>query len=51
MHFALLTIQAHSYHRSKNIANYLSGGVYERINNLSEYLNLKSQNDALAIET
>jgi rod shape-determining protein MreC len=48
----LLTIQAHSYHRSKIIssANYLSGGVYERINNLSEYLNLKSQNDALAIE-
>ncbi|MFT4983964.1 MAG: rod shape-determining protein MreC [Flavobacterium sp.] len=48
----LLTIQAHSYHRSKIIssANYLSGGVYQRINNVSEYLNLKSQNDALAIE-
>jgi rod shape-determining protein MreC len=48
----LLTIQAHSYHRSKIIssANYLSGGVYEEINNASEYLNLKSQNDALAIE-
>jgi rod shape-determining protein MreC len=40
------------YHRSKiiKLSNYLSGGVYERINNLSEYLNLKSQNDALAIE-
>jgi rod shape-determining protein MreC len=38
------------YHRSKIISlHYLSGGVYERINNLSEYLNLKSQNDALAI--
>ncbi|MFB0911017.1 MAG: rod shape-determining protein MreC [Flavobacterium sp.] len=48
----MLTIQAHSYHRSKIIssANYLSGGVYQRINNVSEYLNLKSQNDALAIE-
>jgi rod shape-determining protein MreC len=48
----LLTIQAHSYHRSKIIssANYLSGGVYEKINNVSEYLNLKTQNDALATE-
>lgn len=48
----LLTIQAHSYHKSKIIssANYLSGGVYERINNVSEYLNLKTQNNALAVE-
>lgn len=48
----LLTIQAHSYHKSKIIssANFLSGGVYEKINNVSEYLNLRSQNDALAIE-
>jgi rod shape-determining protein MreC len=47
-----LTIQSHSYHRSKIIssANFLSGGVYERINNLSEYLNLKTENDALAQE-
>ncbi len=47
-----LTIQAHSYHRSKVIssANFLSGGVYEKINNVKEYLNLRSQNDALAIE-
>ena len=47
-----LTIQSHSYHRSKVIssANFLSGGVYERINNVSEYLNLKTQNDALAQE-
>jgi rod shape-determining protein MreC len=28
----------------------LSGGVYERINNVSEYLNLRTQNDALAQE-
>jgi rod shape-determining protein MreC len=47
-----LTIQSHSFHRSKMIssANFLSGGVYERINNLNEYLNLKVQNDALASE-
>jgi rod shape-determining protein MreC len=48
----LLTIQAHSYHRSKVIssANFLSGGVYEKINNVSEYLNLRTENDALALE-
>jgi rod shape-determining protein MreC len=47
-----LTIQSHSYHRSRviNSANFLSGGVYERINNVSEYLNLRTQNDALAQE-
>jgi rod shape-determining protein MreC len=47
-----LSIQSHSYHRSRIIssANFLSGGVYQRINNFSEYLNLRTQNDALAIE-
>ena len=47
-----LTIQSHSYHRSKIIssANFLSGGVYEKINNISEYLDLRTQNDALAKE-
>jgi rod shape-determining protein MreC len=47
-----LSIQSHSYHRSKVIssANFLSGGVYERINNVSEYLNLRTQNEALAQE-
>ena len=47
-----LTIQSHSYHRSKviNSANFLSGGVYQRINNVSEYFNLRTQNDALAQE-
>ncbi|MGO4822391.1 MULTISPECIES: rod shape-determining protein MreC [unclassified Flavobacterium] len=48
----LLTIQSHSYHKSRVIssANFVSGGVYEKVNNISEYLNLKTQNDALAIE-
>ncbi|MFV8327596.1 rod shape-determining protein MreC [Flavobacterium sp. ZS1P14] len=48
----VLTIQSHSFHRSKIIssANFLSGGVYEKINSVNEYLNLKTQNDALALE-
>lgn len=48
----VLTIQSHSFHRSKVIssANFLSGGVYERINGFSEYLNLQTQNEILANE-
>ncbi|PWA04116.1 rod shape-determining protein MreC [Flavobacterium psychrotolerans] len=48
----VLTIQSHSYHRSKVIssANFLTGGVYERVNSFREYLNLKTQNDELALE-
>jgi len=48
----VLTIQSHSFHKSKVIssANFLSGGVYERINRISEYLNLQTQNEILAIE-
>ncbi|MFV5702900.1 rod shape-determining protein MreC [Flavobacterium sp. XS2P12] len=48
----VLTIQSHSFHRSKIIssANFLTGGVYEKINSANEYLNLKTQNDALALE-
>ncbi|MDR6846738.1 rod shape-determining protein MreC [Flavobacterium granuli] len=47
-----LTIQSHSFHRSKVIssANFLSGGVYEKINSVEEYLYLKEQNDELARE-
>ena len=47
-----LTIQSHSFHRSKIIssANFLSGGVYEKVSNLNEYLNLKTHNDELALE-
>ncbi|PKB17132.1 rod shape-determining protein MreC [Flavobacterium sp. 5] len=47
-----LTIQSHSFHRSKVIssANFLSGGVYERINSMEEYFHLKEQNDQLALE-
>src|SRR5436190_5219127 len=48
----ILTIQAHSYHKSKIIssANFLSGGVYEEINSVNEYFNLKTQNTELAYE-
>lgn len=48
----VLTIQSHSYHRSKVVssANFLTGGVYERMNSISEYLSLKGQNDELAKE-
>lgn len=47
-----LTVQSHSFHRSKIIssANFLSGGVYEKLNSFDEYLNLKTENEALAQE-
>lgn len=47
-----LTIQSHSYHKSKIIssANFFTGGIYERVNNINEYFNLKSQNEELALE-
>jgi rod shape-determining protein MreC len=48
----LLTIQSHSYQKSKIIssANFFTGGIYERINGIHEYFNLKTQNDELAAE-
>ena len=47
-----LTIQSHSYHKSKiiNSANFLSGGVYQRMNNVEEYFSLTIQNEELAKE-
>lgn len=48
----IFTIQSHSYHKSKfiNSANFVSGGVYNSVNNISEYFNLKSQNQLLSEE-
>src|SRR5690606_28088617 len=48
----LFTVQTHSYHKSKfiNSANLLTGGVYNSVNNISEYFALKSQNEILATE-
>lgn len=47
-----LTIQSHSYHRSQFVtsANDVTGGVYQRINNVKEYFYLRTQNDNLAKE-
>ena len=48
----VLTIQTHSYHKSRffNSANFLTGGIYNSINNFTGYLSLKSQNQVLAEE-
>jgi rod shape-determining protein MreC len=41
-----LTIQAHSYHNSKfsNSANFLSGGIYKKVNRFKEYRTLRESN-------
>ena len=48
----VFTIQSHSYHKSKfiNSANFLTGGVYNSVNNISDYFNLRSQNNLLSEE-
>ncbi|WP_306354051.1 rod shape-determining protein MreC [Flavobacterium sp. '19STA2R22 D10 B1'] len=48
----VLTVQSHSYHRSKAVssANSLTGTVYTQINAVTEYLRLKDQNNQLALE-
>ena len=51
--FALFfTIQNHSFDKRKfvNSANFLTGGIYERINNFKEFLLLKTENQRLAEE-
>lgn len=47
-----LTIQSHSYHKSKIIssANFFTGGIYEKVNNINEYFGLRAQNEELANE-
>lgn len=47
-----LTIQSHSYHKSKfiNSANFLTGGIYEGANGVTEYFNLREQNEQLLEE-
>jgi len=48
----LFTIQSHSYHKSKfiNSANFITGGVYNSINSINGYFDLKSQNQLLSEE-
>ena len=47
-----LTIQSNSYHKSKfiNSANALSGGVYNLTNGITQYFDLKEQNEILTEE-
>ncbi|MFT5846004.1 MAG: rod shape-determining protein MreC [Psychroserpens sp.] len=47
-----LTIQSHSYHKSKfiNSANFLTGCVYESASGISNYFDLNEQNDILVDE-
>lgn len=47
-----LTIQSHSYHKSKIIssANFFTGGIYQKVNNVDEYFGLRKQNEELAKE-
>jgi len=47
-----LTIQSHSYHKSKFItsANFLTGGIYESLNSINHYFGLKEDNKILLEE-
>lgn len=47
-----LTIQSHSYHRSKfiNSANALTGGVYGTVNSIDKYFDLELENKILSEE-
>ncbi|MEH6537877.1 MAG: rod shape-determining protein MreC [Psychroserpens sp.] len=47
-----LTIQSHSYHKSKfiNSANVLTGGIYESASGISDYFGLREQNRILIEE-
>lgn len=47
-----LTIQSHSYHRSKfiNSANGLTGGIYGAVNSVDKYFGLEEENAILAEE-
>jgi len=47
-----LTIQNHSYQQSKfiNSANFISGGIYNKVSSITDFFNLKSENRLLAEE-
>ena len=48
----LFTIQSHSFHMTKfvNSANFITGGIYKKINNFKEFLLLKEENKRLSEE-
>lgn len=47
-----LTIQSHSYHKSKFISstNFLTGGIYNKASSIKAYFNLKKENEILVEE-
>ena len=47
-----ITIQHHTYHKSKfvNSANAISGGIYNKVNNINEFFHLKTENKLLIEE-
>ena len=47
-----LTVQNHSYHRSKfiNSSNYITGSIYANLNSINDYFHLKEYNNQLAEE-
>jgi len=47
-----LTIQHHSYHKSKfvNSANFITGGIYNKVNSINEFFHLKQENQLLIEE-
>ena len=47
-----LTIQSHSYHKSKfvNSANFITGGIHKRVNSFKEFTYLKVYNEQLLEE-
>lgn len=47
-----LTIQSHSYHKSKFISstNFLTGGIYDKANSIKAYFYLKKENEILVEE-
>ncbi|WP_413513689.1 rod shape-determining protein MreC [Myroides odoratus] len=48
----VLVLRTHTFHQSSFIssANGVTGYVYENVNNLKEYMHLKTENDALVLE-
>jgi len=48
----IFTIQHHSYHKSKfiNSANSITGGIYNSVNSINEFFNLKTENQLLSEE-
>jgi len=48
----ILTVQNHSYQQNKidNSANFISGGIYNKVSSITDFFNLKSENKRLAKE-